>query len=714
LPLKFFAEDDFGIKNVDVVYMLRGKEGRITAVAPENGTREVSGTYNWDMAALGLQPGDRVKYYIEVSDNDEVSGPKKTESRALTLEIYSPRKEHRKIVDQQWELLRDLVGLLGDELEHDPRAGGKLKPEEIENVKRIGVKMNGIVAAMNELLAAMKKDRYADLGSYTIIENVRNDIKAISARRSKQISSGSFAVDVLAALKNQETPVVEKSVLALDDALGRQKAVDMFSNGKDLLNAQRSISDLLAKAQAGDKDALMKLEGELERMQEAMAEMMKNMSRGARTLPEDFMNADAMKKMQLGKSLDFMQALRNAIKDGDIKSALEMARQLQDSMAQMMAAMEGGMKNFGNMAMGQEMAELKDISDRVQELRDEQNRIYKESQQVGVKKQESLLNGQQNQMEKTLEKIKKLVKEINDQVKPSLEDSKNLQATKNLQNRDSLYNALNALNNFLLQLRANSDYPFKLIDDRDLFGLKMEMQRWKGLIDQVSNYAGIIDSMGKYENDTGRKLRQKSDLMKKDIEEILKILDQVAQSPERNLSREDQTRLKSLAQEQSKLEEEANKLKQRMESLREKLPMLGAEPPQQMGEASSAMNNAHKKLGASDPDGALPPEAEALKKLDQAAKNLQGLQQQMRNSASGGMGMPMPMFVPGGGMPQSGMNEGGYQTPGLFQPGEVQIPGRAGYKVPEQFREDILRAMRNKSPELYRDLNRDYYRKLIE
>jgi hypothetical protein len=72
----------------------------------------------------------------------------------------------------------------------------------------------------------------------------------------------------------------------------------------------------------------------------------------------------------------------------------------------------------------------------------------------------------------------------------------------------------------------------------------------------------------------------------------------------------------------------------------------------------------------------------------------------------------MPNFA--GGSSGGRGDEDGYQKPGIFYPGKVEIPGREDYRVPEQYREDILRAMRHKSPEQYRQLIHDYYRKLVE
>ena len=44
---------------------------------------------------------------------------------------------------------------------------------------------------------------------------------------------------------------------------------------------------------------------------------------------------------------------------------------------------------------------------------------------------------------------------------------------------------------------------------------------------------------------------------------------------------------------------------------------------------------------------------------------------------------------------------------------EVEVPGPGDNRVPPQFREDILKSMKEPGPAEYEPLNEEYYRKLI-
>ena len=57
-------------------------------------------TFKWDLGSLGLAPGDRVVYRIEIWDNDSISGPKKGTSqtssfRSETTGLRQPKRERR-------------------------------------------------------------------------------------------------------------------------------------------------------------------------------------------------------------------------------------------------------------------------------------------------------------------------------------------------------------------------------------------------------------------------------------------------------------------------------------------------------------------------------------------------------------------------------------------------------------------------------------------
>jgi len=710
LELEFYAGDDFGISRVDVVYWLGGEEGRITAVAPGEGTKEVSGVYNWDISAIGVEPGDRVRYYMEVYDNDEVSGSKKAVSSARALEVYSPLKKHRKIVDRQWELLLDMVALLADVLENELPGRGLLDDERMNYEREIAASMDKLIEGLKGVSAKMEDDPYADYATDMAIKNIASDLEELRDNRRAALDYGKLPAAAARDLKEKETPVLERGVIALDKALKRQRAADVVATGEEILKSQRAIGDLLEKAKSGDRQALEQLEKEIRRMQQAMRDLMEAMSRGARTLPDEFLNADAMKNLPLGKTGDLFQALQNAVRDGNIEDALDVARKMQDVFARMMASMESGMASFGQSSMGREFEELGDMVDQLAEVRQEQREIYGEAQKIGTKNLEDLLENQKTQLEKVKKELEKLLDEFRRIVNLTGDGIKKIEPPRGAHERNRFHRHRSEIQGQLYWIGKKFDYSREMMEQDDFYSLRMLLNEWKGRVESIRESAGGINSLGPFEEGRGKTLKERSDRMSEILEEMLGLLENSLGERERALSGKNRERLKELAGRQEELRGRTSELEEKLEALREKLPMLGGAPSESCGRARDSMGKARDMLGEFDPEGSLGPQAGALRELDQALESLKGMRESMRSAMAGGM--PMPMFVPGGS--GSGRGGGGYQVPGKFVPGKVEIPGRTGYKVPEKYRREILKAMRHGTPQEYKELVRDYYKKLVE
>lgn len=93
LEIAYEVEDDFGFTGLRLRYSLirsfggDAENGQERLAVP--GNRIHLGRYDWDLSDLRLQPLDRVEYWIEVTDNDEVSGYKTARSATHILQSAS-------------------------------------------------------------------------------------------------------------------------------------------------------------------------------------------------------------------------------------------------------------------------------------------------------------------------------------------------------------------------------------------------------------------------------------------------------------------------------------------------------------------------------------------------------------------------------------------------------------------------------------------------
>jgi hypothetical protein len=93
VPLLYEYEDDFGITSVRLHYRLHKAfvnvpvEGNVNLPVP--GDNRGLAEYDWDVSAKELSAKDRLEYWIEITDNNEVDGYQTTRSATHSIEIPS-------------------------------------------------------------------------------------------------------------------------------------------------------------------------------------------------------------------------------------------------------------------------------------------------------------------------------------------------------------------------------------------------------------------------------------------------------------------------------------------------------------------------------------------------------------------------------------------------------------------------------------------------
>ncbi len=82
--------DDYGLTELSLKYQINrhGKaEPSSHEIAINKASAQQNFFYQWHVDSLGLQPGDKIEYYLQVWDNDGVNGRKSTLSRAFVFEL---------------------------------------------------------------------------------------------------------------------------------------------------------------------------------------------------------------------------------------------------------------------------------------------------------------------------------------------------------------------------------------------------------------------------------------------------------------------------------------------------------------------------------------------------------------------------------------------------------------------------------------------------
>ncbi|HEY0838729.1 MAG TPA: DUF4175 family protein, partial [Vulgatibacter sp.] len=191
------------------------------------------------------------------------------------------------------------------------------------------------------------------------------------------------------------------------------------------------------------------------------------------------------------------------------------------------------------------------------------------------------------------------------------------------------------------------------------------------------------------------------------VQDVKEKLDELFARPSRQMTQAQRDQAQRLAKRQAQLGQKAEQLQQQAQKIGQQAPIFDESSQKAMEGARQSMGDAEGRLRGNDPGGALASERSASEHLQSLQRGLEDAKRQAQQSGGGGGGFPMPM-ASGGGRGRSGGR-------GPFDGREkVAIPGADQYKAPEEFRKEILDAMKRGSPEGFQENVRDYYQEIVK
>ncbi len=114
VPLGINSIDDFGLGELWLHY---GKVeiDRVVRLKRLAGEKEDTTFYLWDLADAGLLPGDALRYYVRVTDNDRVAGPKSGRSEVFVVRFPTMSEIYASAVQQTQSTSAALAPIQGEQ-----------------------------------------------------------------------------------------------------------------------------------------------------------------------------------------------------------------------------------------------------------------------------------------------------------------------------------------------------------------------------------------------------------------------------------------------------------------------------------------------------------------------------------------------------------------------------------------------------------------------
>ncbi|MFH1368820.1 MAG: DUF4175 family protein [Elusimicrobiota bacterium] len=688
IPLVIQATDDFGLTQTDLVCKIGGREQeRVTIDRPPKNTYSKTFEFRWKLKDFDVRAGDKIIYHLEAWDNDTVNGPKFSATDPLSIETTDYEIEHKKIEKDLESFRKELLRILADQT----AAKERLAPVSLqftstgyallaEGQKKVKNGFKSPLASLSGIIERMEADPYTDYSTFSeykgMLEHVDYLDKKPAVRALEAIGNKNW--DDTEKQQNEIIAVLEKLTLLSEDIWQYQKMRDLFDSGSELEKNSSELLDMIKNRKAQPEE----LKRSLEKINELLEKISRQLSDMPHELPEDFINSPAVKQLDLNKAKSLAERLRDAIDKGDYELAQELAAQMQEQLQEMLATMQKAGESVGFSKNSSQILEQKLLEQKIEldRIIKNQEKILGETEKLDEKRREALFKKQENLLGQLAEKQKGLIRE---------KERVRSQASARIPHFDPLTQQTNKLMNMVLEEfeKKRVYYSQKYLED-----IIKDMETEKGLL------SGNPQALGQ---ELSAHLAEKTREVSEGEKEILSQLKQ--KLSENMFSQGEENKMRALGKEQNDLSDATLNFRKSLEEFARESTAVPPEAFESLDGAAGDMKDASAQLNSKDTPSALESGREALEKLQSGFGQLQAASEQMEGEA-GNSGKPVSGSIQ---VRSAGGMKGVRAMP-------VKLPGIEEYRPPKEFRQDILDALREKYPKEFDKIIKDYYKRLTE
>lgn len=427
--------DDYGFSNVKLHYRLSETVfGDIEdtfnsiSISIDNKMKDQVFYYSWNLQNLYLASGDELTYYLEVFDNDNISGPKSSKSDLMFLKVPGIDELYQQTNEESMDNVEDMEKLIKEteELNEDlEKLTNKLKKnekelnweerEEIETALKkfdeITKKAEDIQKNINELRKEMQKN---DLLSEETLEKYMELQELMDKFNSPEMKN---------ALEKLQEQLKNMNREQAKDNLDNMK----FNEDSFKKSLERTLN-LFKRIQIEQKiDEIVKRTEEIMKKQNEIMKDTENLeNKSSKDSPENINN---MQKSQENVSQQ-IEGMEKAMEELN-----ELMKDMEDMPKEEMEKLLEEFKKQNNEELSDKSKEM--MKKNPQQSKSMQQQLKSNMQQMS----ESMLSMQsQMAMQNQMVAMNKMIKTINNLIKLSKDQEKLIQNTNELTRNSNRFN----------------------------------------------------------------------------------------------------------------------------------------------------------------------------------------------------------------------------------------------------------------------------------
>ncbi|HRP01935.1 MAG TPA: hypothetical protein PLE30_04730 [Candidatus Kapabacteria bacterium] len=465
LSIKAKINDDYGFSNLKLYYRLTespyaSPDEKYSSFDIIINKKELSQDipYIWDLNKIGIMPDDKYEFYLAITDNDIISGPKVSKTQSISVKLPSLREVQKEADMAQEKVHQDLEKILKealdvkkdiDELNREMLKEKNLKKEAdwqdkkkaqdiAKKQEELKEKLSDVQQKLEETTKNLQENNLMSqetLEKYMELQKLMKQVDTPELRamqdKMKDALKNMNQEDLKKAMENfkfneeQFRQNIERTMQLLKRMQAEQKVDGLKNRAEQLAKQQENLAEQTKKSDANNKENQNNLAKQQDKLQNELNSLEKDMKdldkllddlKDQKQIKEEFEQAkDALKSPETNQE---MQNSQNSMKQGDNKKSeksQKKASQNLNNFAQKMGQMKESMRKQSNEESAQKMQ--KAISDLL-ELSKKQELIKNQTQSSDYNST-SLPQYAQNQAQ-TFESLMNVAKAMNELSKKSM------------------------------------------------------------------------------------------------------------------------------------------------------------------------------------------------------------------------------------------------------------------------------------------------------
>ena len=764
------AHDDFGIRQINLIAQINDKTLTKSIKHFKQPNKDLTGNFTWSLSLENLQPGDKVQYFLEIKDNDNVTGPNIGQSEIFNFNIFDSRKEQENLVRLQEELSEKLIALLANGLVEGEIL--KTTTDQLYGKKLLASHVDALIDIIG--LAQHIEDKAKSFDNFpqpylTLLSSIINGLTSIREDQIDAINKiqekilkptpVSFRMGAVETLNIRMVSHLEHDILFLIKMTNRQKMDQVMGLENQLSQLTQALQEEFESVR-NKKSPLNsnQIMSKLNEIQQTLQKMMDKLSQQNQSIPDEFLNSKAFKSMNIEKTLASLEKIKDLTNQGKMNEALEQLKKVAEDIRDLANQLDQAKSSMDSLIDNQVMEQINESAIKLESLEKKQKEIIEDTSEINqklranqAKQFDFLIKSVFDELRKDVTAIQNLLEEDSkylDEHKAMIkmhklrqEETKIKQKIKSLSQKtiDSSLNKdlgdnFKALNETRKQLstsvieqdnlRTKGFEEFKknlpqikkrydtLKELTELNELKEFNVLFKNTYPEILRWQGNMRSTPNQREDISKRLGQDLKEVTRLNAEISKKLGSLKRSIEKDnpslLTNKEKTQLDQLSKKEQEMSQQAEEMKNLFNKMNQENPMLPPTLSRNMGDAQRNLKSAQERLQNQQVQRSIDSENRALRSLQEAQKQLNEIKNSGTQMSNQGK-QETPLRLGTGSRRDS--RRGGSVR---MQKEKVLLPSEDQYKVPRAFREDILDAMKKQTPKKYERLVNEYYKELVQ